>query len=139
MLERVLVAGLSGVSLFVAWAHLLKPSECPVDDRLIERVALSSPASSSAWWEVTRASLKSSGVDVDDAQAVLEVVNIWLAADHKNLNIAIDALLDNARAFDVNGTGFVCVYDVKGSRRTAGEPFSRHYVHGISDDRADAP
>ena len=139
MLERVLIACLSVLSVLIVGAHLLKSSECAADDRLIGRIVLSSAASPSAWWGITRAGMKSSGIDVDDASAVLEVVNVWLAAEHRELSSAIDAMLENVRAFDVNDNGFVCAYEVKGSRRTEGEPFLRHYVHGISDDRGERP
>ena len=137
MFERVVIACLTVLSVLVVGSHLLKSSECAADDRLIGRIVLSPAVSSSAWWGITRAGMKSSGVNVDDAEAVLEVVNIWLAAEHKELNAAIDELLENVRLFDANDNGFVCAYEVKGSRRTSGEPFARHYVHGFSDDRDD--
>jgi hypothetical protein len=135
MLERMIMVGLCALAFVIMGAQMLKVSDCAGDDKLIGRVALSSEPSSSTLWTLTRAELKQRGIDVDDPEAVLEVVNAWLGTEFTRLQPAIDALVESTRAFDLNGNGFVCAYDVRSARRNSGDPFTRHYALGVSDDK----
>jgi hypothetical protein len=130
------MVGLCALAFVIMGAQMLKVSDCAGDDKLIGRIELSSKPSSSTLWTLTRAELKQRGIDVEDPEAVLEIVNVWLGTEYRTLSLAVDALVESTRVFDVNGNGFVCAYDVRGARRNSGDPFTRHYAFGVNDDKS---
>lgn len=104
------------------------PQACAPDTKLIGRVAASTADQPGTWWRLTKDRFDALGVT--DYRAAL---SSFYGQDFPSLQAAIQFLIDGVVAWDANGNGYVCAYEVRGTRAFLGE--NALYLFGISDDK----
>jgi hypothetical protein len=104
------------------------PQACMPDDKLIGRVAASTADTPGTWWRLTKDRFDALGVT--DYKGVLEG---FYGQSFPTLDAAIQYLIDLVATWDANGNGYVCAFEVRGTRAYLGE--NAAYLFGIADDK----
>ena len=104
------------------------PQACLPDSKLIGRVAASTADTPGTWWRLTKDRFDALGVT--DYKAALEA---FYGRSFDTLDDAIAFLIGTVEPWDANGNGYVCAYQVRGTRAGLGE--IRAFLFGIADDK----
>ena len=104
------------------------PQACLPDAKLIGRTEVSADDRAGTWWRLTKDRFDSLGMT--DYKANLES---FYGQSFATLDDAIQYLIDGVASWDANQNGFVCAYDVRGTRAWLGD--NRAFLFGISDDK----
>lgn len=112
----------------VATANGQGPQACMPDSKLIGRFAASTADAPGTWWRLTKDRFDALGVT--DYKAALEG---FYGQSFSSLDAAIQFLIDGVASWDANGNGYVCAFEVRGTRAYLGE--NALYLLGIADDK----
>ena len=129
----VLTAGAVIASSPVPSAHA--PGRCPSDSKLLNGgptvVFGGGPGS---WWRLVLDGLVDAGFDTVPAQ--IAYLNQIFDTTYTSL-AALEAYNEQlvADAWDENENGYVCAFELRGTRRYLGDPNVNDAYFGISDDR----
>jgi hypothetical protein len=104
------------------------PQACMPDSKLIGRFAASAEDVPGTWWRLTKDRFDALGVT--DYKAALEG---FYGQSFSTLDAAIQFLIDGVASWDANGNGYVCAFEVRGTRAYLGE--NALYLLGIADDK----
>ena len=104
------------------------PQACMPDAKLIGRFAASTADVPGTWWRLTKDRFDSLGVT--DYKAALEG---FYGQSFTTLASAIQFLIDGVASYDANGNGYVCAFEVRGTRAYLG--VNSLYLLGIADDK----
>ena len=104
------------------------PRACVPDAKLIRRVAVSTGDVPGTWWRLTKDRFDELGVT--DYKGTIEG---FYGQSFDTLDDAIGYLVDLVAAFDTNGNGYVCAYEVRGTHAWLGEAVL--YLFRIDDDK----
>jgi hypothetical protein len=104
------------------------PQECTPDTKLIGRFAASTADVPGTWWRLTKDRFDALGVT--DYKAALEG---FYGQSFSSLNDAIAFLIAGVASYDVNGNGYVCAFEERGTRAWLG--VNALYLLGIADDK----
>jgi hypothetical protein len=104
------------------------PQDCLPDSKLIGRTAVSTADAPGTWWRLTKDRFDS--LEMTDYKANLES---FYGQSFATLDDAIQFLIDGVASWDANNNGYVCAYDVRGTRAWLGD--NRVFLFGISDDK----
>ena len=98
------------------------------DSKLIGRFAASTADTPGTWWRLTKDRFDALGVT--DYKAALEG---FYGQSFATLDDAIEFLIDGVVAWDANGNGYVCAFEVRGTRASLGA--NAAFLIGIADDK----
>jgi hypothetical protein len=101
---------------------------CTPDAKLIGRFAASTEYRTDTWWGLTRDRFDAAGVS--DYKAALES---FYGQTFNTLDDAIQFLIDGVASYDANGNGYVCAFEVRGTR--AYFSVNAKFLLGIEDDK----
>ena len=104
------------------------PQSCLPDSKLIGRFAASTADVSGTWWRLTKDRFDAAGVT--DYKAALES---FYGQNFATLGAAIQFLIDGVASWDANGNGYVCAFEVRGTRAGLGP--NAAFLIGIADDK----
>ena len=104
------------------------PLACMPDAKLIGRFAASTSDAPGTWWRLTKDRFDALGVS--DYKAALEG---FYGRSFATLDDAVQFLIDGVVAWDANGNGYVCAFEVRGTRASLGA--NAAYLLGIADDK----
>ena len=104
------------------------PQACMPDTKLIGRFAASTADVPGTWWRLTKDRFDAQGVT--DYRAALEG---FYGQSFPTLADAIQFLIDGVVSYDTNGNGYVCAFEVRGTRAYLG--VNSRYLIGIADDK----
>jgi hypothetical protein len=110
------------------------PGDCPRDSKLIGQVSVFGDEHEASWWRLIYNGMTDFGfTDPDDQRDYLNGVygtNFATLAEVRLFN-----LQDISDAFDKNHNGFVCAYDIRGTRAYNTDPLFNYTWFGVSDDK----
>lgn len=107
------------------------PFECAPDSKLIGRIALTTDDTPGTWWHLTREGLDAAGIT--DYWTAIEG---FFGRDFASEAEAIAFLVEQTRAgADANGNGYVCAYEIRGTRAAFRDPNIQYYLFQVRDDR----
>ena len=101
---------------------------CTPDSKLIGRFAASTADMAGTWWRLSRERFDAAGVT--DYKAALES---FYGQSFASLDAAIQFLIDGVDSYDANGNGFVCAFEIRGTRAYFGA--NAAFLLGIDDDK----
>ena len=104
------------------------PQDCVPDSKLLGRFAVSVEDNPTTWWRLTKQNFISLGIT--DYKQALEG---FFGISFPDLAHAIQYLIDGVRSFDKNGNGWVCGYELPGTRAHYG--IYATFLFGIADDK----
>ena len=104
------------------------PQACLPDSKLIGRIAASTADAPGTWWRLTKDRFDALGVT--DYKAALEG---FYGQTFATLDDAIQFLIAGVASWDANGNGYVCAYEVRGTRAGLGDLAA--FLLGIADDK----
>lgn len=112
----------------VATSNGQGPQACMPDSKLIGRFAASTADEPGTWWRLTKDRFDALGVT--DYKSALEG---FYGQTFATLADAIQYLIDGVISFDTNGNGYVCAFEIRGTRASLG--VNALYLLGIADDK----
>jgi len=101
---------------------------CTPDSKLIGRFRVSTADASDTWWGLSKARFDDAGVT--DYKAALES---FYGQTFASEAAAIQFLIDGVRSYDANGNGYVCAFEIRGTRAYFGD--NAAFLLGIEDDK----
>ena len=104
------------------------PQACLPDAKLIGRFAASTADEPGTWWRLTKDRFDALGVT--DYKGALEG---FYGQSFNTLADAIQFLIDGVVSWDANGNGYVCAFEVRGTRAHLG--VNSAFLIGIADDK----
>ena len=111
------------------------PGACPHDSKLLNGGATSVFGDGpGTWWGLILDGLQAAGLDGEDEQ--IAYLNQVLGTSFDNLEDLKDfnlALVEDG--WDENGNGYVCAYELRGTRAYYDNPLLNFTFFGISDDQ----
>ena len=111
------------------------PGSCPHDSKLLNDGPTSVFGDGpGTWWGLILDGLHAAGLDDEDEQ--IAYLNQVLGTAFDNLDDLRDfnlALVENG--WDENGNGYVCAYELRGTRAYYDNPLLNFTFFGISDDQ----
>lgn len=115
-------------------APMRDPGSCPRDSKLIGQVSVWGDESEASWWNLTFNGMLAAGLVTETAQR--DYLNLVFGTNFATLaGVRAFNLQLVEDAYDKNGNGFVCAYDVRGTRAYNTDPFFEFTVFGVSDDK----
>jgi hypothetical protein len=130
----VLVAGVLVASDALRAAPLRSPGDCPRDAKLIGQVSVWGDEFEDSWWNLIFNGMISGGLITDTAQR--DYLNGVYGTSFATLAEVRDFnLQDVGDAFDKNGNGYVCAYNLRGTRAYNSDPYFNFTWFGVSDDK----
>ena len=119
---------MAAVAAEVATTNGEGPQSCMPDAKLIGRFAASTADVPGTWWRLTKDRFDALGVT--DYKAALEG---FYGQSFATLADAIQYLIDGVASWDTNGNGYVCAFEVRGTRAHLG--INALFLLGIADDK----
>jgi len=129
-----LFAGLI-LTLMTTLAQASEPGRCTNDSKLLnDGPTLVYGEGPGTWWGLVTAGLDAAGFSSD--QEKIDYLNHIFNTDFDNLSDLKTWNLDLVSAsWDLNGNGWVCAYELRGTRAHFDDPFLNLTFFGISDDK----
>ena len=111
------------------------PGTCPRSSHLIGRVsALSTDTNGGSWWSLVYHGMLEYGLTTDEQQR--DYLNGVFGTDFASLDQVRDFNLKGVSdSFDKNQNGYVCAYDLQGTRAYNDDPLFSYTWFGVSDDK----
>jgi hypothetical protein len=110
------------------------PGDCPRDTKLIGQVSVFGDEFEASWWRLIYTGMVAAGVTTPNAQR--DYLNGVFGTSFATLAEARLFNLQNiSDGFDKNGNGFVCAYDIRGTRAYNHDPLFNFTWFGVSDDK----
>jgi len=136
-LRRILYALIAGVMLapVAAQAQLGEPGRCPNDSKLLNGgPTLVYGEGPGTWWGLVINGLNAAGFETDEEKiAYLNQVFGTSFDSLALLEIYNQNLVEVS--WDHNENGYICAYELRGTRAYLGDPFINLTFFGISDDK----
>lgn len=104
------------------------PQSCMPDAKLIGRFAVSTADVPGTWWRLSKD--RFDALNVTDYKAALEG---FFGQNFNTLADAVQYLIDGVATWDANGNGYVCAFEVNGTRAHLG--VNSLFLIGIADDK----
>lgn len=101
---------------------------CTPDSKLIGRFRVSTADASDTWWGLSKA--RFDDAHVTDYKAALES---FYGQTFASEAAAIQFLIDGVGSYDANGNGYVCAFEIRGTRAYFGA--NAAFLLGIEDDK----
>ena len=129
----VLIAGLCAFA--AAPLTALSPGSCPSDSKLLNggptQVNGQGPGT---WWGLVLNGVISAGFDEEQEQ--IAYLNSIFGTNFADLaSLQAFNIQEVSTFWDKNQNGFVCAFELRGTRAYIGDPFVNFTYFGISDDR----
>jgi hypothetical protein len=112
-------------------ATTVRDPACVQSSRLIGRISLTTGEGPLEWWGITRRGFIAAGLDPSEFQAKIEGE---LNREFATLDEAIAALVAQVVPLDGNTNGFVCAYQLRGTKTGFGDPNYTDYFFRVLDD-----
>jgi hypothetical protein len=111
------------------------PGTCPNDSKLLNNGPTAVYGEGAhTWWGLVIDGLNAAGFTTDEQK--LEYLSGVFGVDFVSLEEARDYNLAAVEAgFDLNQNGYVCAFELRGTRAYAGDPNLNTTTFGISDDK----
>lgn len=137
-LRRMLLCALiAGVMLapVAARAQSGDPGRCPNDSKLLNGgPTLVYGEGPGTWWGLVINGLNVAGFETDKEK--IDYLNQVFGTEYESLAQLKDYNLDLTALFwDLNQNGYVCAYELRGTRAYLDDPFINLTFFGISDDK----
>lgn len=137
MTSRLMVCALASVIMLATGgvrAQSGEPGKCPNDSKLLNggptRVQGEGPGT---WWGLVIDGLNAAGFGTDEQK--IDYLNLVFGTQLNSLELLKIHNLDLVDAgFDLNQNGYVCAFELRGTRAYSGDPFINTTTFGISDD-----
>jgi hypothetical protein len=135
---RGIVCALIAVALFAplpARAQAGEPGRCANDSKLLNNgPTLVYGEGSNTWWGLIIGGLNTAGLDTDEEK--IDYLNHVFGTDYGTL-AELEIFNQNLVAdnWDLNHNGYVCAYELRGTRAYLDDPFVNFTFFGISDDK----
>jgi len=137
MIRRTLFALLAalGVAAGAARAQTGEPGRCPNDSKLLNGgPTLVQGDGSGTWWGLVIDGLNAAGflTDQDKIEYLNQIfgTDIGTLDDLKAYNLSLVET-----GYDLNHNGYVCAFELRGTRAYSGDPLIDITTFGISDDK----
>ena len=132
---RLRLAGSLLVAVVIASAALrATPADCPRDTKLIGQVSVFGNELEASWWHLIYTGMVVGGGFTTPNQQ-RDYLNGVFGTHFATLEEVRLFNLEGISAFDKNGNGFVCAYDLRGTRAYNDDPLFEFTWFGISDDK----
>ena len=102
--------------------------DCTPDSKLIGRFRASTAVASDTWWGLSKARFDAAGVT--NYKAALES---FYGQTFASEAAAIQFLIDGVKSWDANNNGYVCAFEIRGTRAYFGD--NAAFLLGIDDDK----
>ena len=109
------------------------PQACPQDSKLIGLVSVFGSETEASWWRLTYNGMIAAGLTTSDQQ--LDYLNGVFGTSFATLAEVRLYSLQPVSSYDKNQNGFVCAYEVRGTKAWITDPLFEYTYFGISDDR----
>jgi hypothetical protein len=130
----VLFAIVVAVSVALKATPARDPGDCPRDTKLIGQVSVFGDEFEASWWRLIYNGMIAGGITTTDGQR--DYLNGVFGTSFATLaEVRLFNLQGISDAFDKNGNGFVCAYDIRGTRAYNTDPLFEFTFFGVSDDK----
>jgi len=130
----VLVAGIVSASGALRAGPMRSPDSCPRDSKLIGQVSVFGDEFEDSWWNLIVNGMRAGGLLTDTAQR--DYLNGVFGSSYATLAEVRDFNLQSiSEAWDKNGNGMLCAYDLRGTRAYNTDPYFSFTWFGVSDDK----
>ena len=110
------------------------PGVCPNDSKLIGQVSVFGDEHQASWWRLIYNGMIAAGLTTEDEQR--DYLNGVYGTSFDTLDeVRLFNLQDVSDFFDKNHNGFVCAYDLRGTRAFNDDPYFEFTWFGVSDDK----
>ena len=110
------------------------PGTCPRDTKLISRVSVFGDQNEASWWRLIYNGMIAGGRTTPEQQR--DYLNGVFGTNFATLEeVRAFNLQGISDAFDKNQNGFVCAYDLRGTRAYNDDPLFNYTWFGVSDDK----
>jgi hypothetical protein len=110
------------------------PGVCQRDSKLIGLVSVFGDEFEASWWRLILNGMIAGGLTTEDAQR--DYLNGVFGTTYATLaEVRLHNLEGLSAAFDKNGNGFVCAFDLRGTRAYNQDPLFEFTWFGVSDDK----
>ena len=138
MTLRCRMCALIAVLMFAsaaAWAQASLPGTCPSDSKLLNGgPTLVYGDGPGAFWDLVINGLNAAGFATDEQK--IGYLDQVFGQDFATLDEARQYNLDLLElTFDENHNGYICAYELRGTRAYTGDPYVDITTFGISDDK----
>ncbi len=106
---------------------------CVKDSKFLGLTKLSSVDARGTWWYLTRNGLNQAGITTESGY--ITAMNGWFGQTFATLDEAVSFLVSAASVYDTNGNGYICAYEVRGTRAHTGDPNFGLYAFLVRDDK----
>jgi hypothetical protein len=132
--EIALFAGVVFASVAVRATPMRDPGSCPRDSKLIGQVSVWGDQNEASWWSLIYNGMIAGGLTTPDQQR--DYLNGVYGTSFATLDeVRVFDLQGLSDAFDKNDNGFVCAYDLRGTRAYNDDPYFSYTWFGVSDDK----
>jgi hypothetical protein len=130
----VLIAGVVCASGAVRATPMRDPGTCQRDSKLIGPVSTFGDEFEASWWNLIFNGMLAGGLLSETEQR--DYLNGVFGTSFATLAEVRDFnLQDVSNAFDKNGNGFVCAFDLRGTRAYNDDPYFKYTWFAVSDDK----
>jgi len=131
------VALTAGFLIKPATVRAAGPGDCPNDSKLLNggptRVFGEGPGT---WWGLILDGFTAAGPALDTEQEQISYLNGLFDTNYGDLTSLKNFNLQLVSAgWDTNGNGYVCAFDLRGTRAFLRDPLSQFTFFGITDDK----
>ena len=110
------------------------PGVCQSDSKLLNGgPTLVFGEGAGTWWGLIQDGFKAAGLDT--VQEQIDYLNGLFGTNYNDLNSLKTLNLQQVNAWDENGNGYVCAFDLRGTRAHFRDPYSQFTYYGINDDK----
>jgi hypothetical protein len=109
------------------------PGVCSDDSKLIGQVSVFGDENEASWWRLIFNGMIEAGLTTEDQQR--DYLNGVFGTSFTTLDEVRFFNLQGVSSFDKNHNGFVCAYDLRGTRAYNDDPYFNFTWFGVSDDK----
>jgi hypothetical protein len=132
--EIALITGVALASIAVHATTMPDPGSCSRDSKLIGQVSVWGDQHEASWWRLIYYGMIDGGLTKPEQQR--DYLNGVFGTTFGTLDeVRAFNLQGVSDAFDKNGNGFVCAYDLRGTRAYNDDPYFNYTWFGASDDK----
>ena len=130
------VALLAGFISTPATIRAAGPGDCPNDSKLLNGgPTLVFGEGPGTWWGLIQKGFTAAGAPLDTEQERIDYLNGIFGINYNDLNSLKNFNLQQVAMWDKNGNGYVCAFDLRGTRAYLRDPLSQFTFLGIGDDK----